>query len=523
MLLDARTVPTGSMIETDLCIVGGGAAGISLAREFVNSPFRVTLLESGSMASDPATQELYSGSDIGRPYKELSISRSRYFGGTTDRWGGWCLPFDDVEMEARDGIPHGGWPFRPSYLEPWYRRAQEVCELGPYEYSPARWGIDPNRTPPPFNGPHFITRVLQQGPPTRFGTVYEPELRRASGVSVHLNANAMRCITDERDRAVRELQVGTLSGGRFSVRARAYILAGGGIENARILLLSGNGHGRGLGNEHDLVGRYFMVHLLYGAGEVVLANPRTDFDFYTGRDGIFYEGFGKPWKYVSFIGLSPQTMRDRKLPGIKVNWLYKFAPSINAIKALKRVLGREHETRDLGLIAANLGGIADFAIRKALFGQGVPVESISVNCSSEQLPNPDSRICLAAETDALGLRQVAVDWHLTPEDKLNALSTIRLLKSELERTGFGQFHVALEDDDYSWPTDMRGDEHHSGTTRMHPDPKQGVVDENCRVHSVHNLYVAGSSVFPNIGASNPTLTIIALALRLADHLKQKLA
>ncbi|HZI32319.1 MAG TPA: GMC family oxidoreductase, partial [Candidatus Binatia bacterium] len=104
-----------------------------------------------------------------------------------------------------------------------------------------------------------------------------------------------------------------------------------------------------------------------------------------------------------------------------------------------------------------------------------------------------------------------------------ALSTIRLLKSELERTGFGQFHVALENDDYSWPTDMRGDEHHSGTTRMHPDPKQGVVDENCRVHSVHNLYVAGSSVFPNIGASNPTLTIIALALRLADHLKQKLA
>lgn len=522
MLINAHSIPTGTSIAADLCIVGGGAAGISLAREFIASPFRVILLEGGPLTVDQRSQDLYSGSDIGRPYKELTISRSRYFGGTTDRWGGWCLPLEDVEMEARDGIPHGGWPFGPSYLEPWYRRAHDVCQLGPYEYSPASWGIKPDRTPEAFRGPHFLMRILQEGPPTRFGPVYESELRRAERLTVCLNANALRCVTAEGEREVREIEVGTLSGNRFSVRARAYVLAAGGIENARILLLSANPERNGLGNEHGLVGRHFMVHLIYGGGDVVLLDRHTDFDFYTGRDGIFYEGFGAPWKFVSFVSLSPQTMRQRGLPGIKVNWLYKFARTISAIKALERIIGGQYKHRDFGLVFENFGGIANFALRKALFRQGVPVEAITLICSSEQLPNPDSRICLGSDTDALGLRKVAVDWRLTSDDKRNALETLRLLKSDIERTGFGRLDIALDDDEFSWPASMRGDEHHSGTTRMHRDPKQGVVNENCRLHSVSNLYVAGSSVFPNIGSSNPTLTIVALALRLADHLKQQL-
>jgi choline dehydrogenase-like flavoprotein len=138
------------------------------------------------------------------------------------------------------------------------------------------------------------------------------------------------------------------------------------------------------------------------------------------------------------------------------------------------------------------------------------------------MPNPDSRIGLGGDTDAFGLRKVTIDWQLTADDKRGMAAGHRLFGAELGRVGFGRFRSSVSDDEVSWPEDMYGDEHNIGTTRMHRDPRLGVVDENCRVHGVANLYVAGSSLFPTEGAANPTLTIVALALRLADHIKERL-
>jgi len=515
MLVDARTVPAGTIVETEVCIVGAGAAGITMAREFVGAGFRVALVESGGLDIDEATQDLYAGGEAGRSYLPVDACRLRYFGGTTNHWAGWCVPLDDADFDERDGLPYRGWPLRRSDLVPFYRRAQSICQVGRFEYGPAGWGIPTATIPAPFNGPHFISKIVQVSPPTRFGTVYRDTLRNAPRVTVYLNANALHLDTTQSGREIGELAVGTLAGNRFRVRARIFVLATGGIENARLLLLSGS---KGLGNAHDLVGRFFMVHLEYAGGVIAVSDAYADFDF----NREFTEK-----SIVSYVGLSDVAMRKLKLANIRMTWQYQLAPVHGTLDAVKRLWGggdREHSTSaDLSTVLRDLDGLTEYAVRHTFFSQGVPVEALKLRCHSEQLPSPESRIRLGNERDALDQRRVVVDWRLSSEDKRQVNSIHHLLGSELGRVGFGRLRYALAEGDKTWPSDLRGNEHHMGTTRMHRDPTLGVVDDQCRVHGLANLYIAGSSVFPTSGAANPTLTIVALALRLADHIKERLA
>ena len=502
--------------------MGAGAAGITLAREFIDTPFRVVLLESGGIDFDQETQDLYEGQSVGQVFEDLTTSRLRYFGGTTNHWGGWCLPLDAIDFEPRDNLPYHGWPFARSHLDPWYSRAQEVCQLGPYDYSPSRWGITPDKIPPPFSGPDFECKILQENP-LRFGPVYGSALRQAARVTVYLHANAFHIDAGENGAEVRKLVIKTLTGNTFTVRARIYVLAAGGIENARLLLASGNEGGNGLGNAHDLVGRFLMVHLAYPGGTIIPSHPRMTFDFRTHLD---YTISGGKHSFWSFIGLSAECMRRRNLPNININWGYNFSPVKEAADALRRLSHLEHSggswMADISNVFRNFEGLAEFGIRKELFGEGVPVESMSVHIGSEQQPNPRSTISLGPKRDRLGMREIVVDWQLVPEDKSKAAETLQLLAMEVGRAEFGRFRPSLTKD-APWPEGFYGNEHQMGTTRMHLEPTLGVVDENCRVHSVANLYVAGSSIFPTGGSHNPTLTIVALALRLADHVKRQLA
>jgi choline dehydrogenase-like flavoprotein len=471
------------------------------------------------MDYDPETQELYEAQSIGQPSPDLTLSRLRFFGGTTNHWGGWCMPFDEIDFEARADLPYQGWPFLKTELDPWYRRAQEVCQLGPFDYRPETWGISPGVIPPPFSGPHFECKILQENP-LRFGPVYGPEVQRGSGITVYLHANVSHLDGGETDSEVRHVSVKTLAGNEFTVRARYYILAAGGIENARLLLASGRADGPGLGNAHDLVGRFFMVHLVYSGGTIVPSDPHTNFDFRTA-------GLVGGNRFVSFIGLTASSMRLLHLPNIRFFWDYQFSPVIAGVKALKRLMGGEGPggsiLSDLGAVIGDLDGVSSFVVRKMLFGEGVPIEALPLVCNWEQEPNPDSRVFLGSERDRIGMREIVVDWQLTEQDKRSAATALQLLGTEIGRTGFGRLRSSLTADaPWPGPEHFYGDEHHMGTTRMHRDPTLGVVDENCRVHSVANLYVAGSSVFPTGSASNPTLTIVALALRLADHLKKQL-
>lgn len=527
MFTDARSVPAGTVIETDLCIVGGGAAGITLARAFINSGIRVALLESGGEQPDPATQDLYAGSDVGRPYDIFQDSRVRYFGGTTNRWGGaWCDLPSPLDFEARDGVPYSGWPFPLSELEPWYRRAQPILRLGPYGYTLADWGIAAEDIPDPFLGPHFNVRVLQQGPTTRFGQHYGPELRQAANVTVYLNANALRLDANENGGPVRQVDVGVLPDGRFAVRARIFIVACGGIENARLLLLSKNAAGVGLGNEYGLVGRFFMLHLEYASAAIVLRNPHANLMFQTGENGAIYKRIGAKRRFVSYISVSDQTRRERDLPAMRLRFQYPRPPEIDALRRL--VLPQErggNRMRDLASVIRAVPGLTRYVSGRLRYGRNMPpspLAAIPLRFTAEQMPNPESRITIGNDRDIFGLRKVVVDWRLTAEDQRGVVIGKRLLQTELARTGFGDLQSTIPEGEGEWPSDMRGDQHHMGTTRMARDPRLGVVDENCRVHGVENLYMAGCSVFATGGTFNPTYTILTLALRLADHVKQRL-
>jgi choline dehydrogenase-like flavoprotein len=527
MIADAHGVqPAGAVLETDVCIVGGGAAGITVAREFANSRQRVVLLESGATQLDSATQNLYAGTNVGYSYFDPASCRLRYFGGTTNHWGGWCMPLDAIDFQRREGFPYSGWPFDRAYLEPWYQRAQEVCQLGPFDYAPSHWGMDPAKIPRPFTGPHFHCGVLQASPPTRFGEAYRTMLQAATQVNVYLNANVVRLVTNESYREVREALVSTLGGHLFSVRAKLFVIAAGGIENARLLLSSGP-ESAGLGNDRDLVGRFFTTHIQYHGGEILVSDDRARFDFDTGPDGVDYTGFGRAYKFVTNFGLAESAMQRFSLPSFKFRLMYALTPLDEGVNAAKRMLEAKDDwsgiKRDLDTIVRDLHRRPAFEERPAFSREGQPVGAVLLRCQSEQFPNPNSRVRLGTERDALGMRKIVIDWRPTAADREKAAATLRLFGAEVGRVGLGRVRSFFREDDVAWPSDMFGDQHHAGTTRMHSNPAQGVVDPNCAVHGVANLYVAGSSVFPTIGGGNPTLTIAALALRLADRIKDGLA
>jgi choline dehydrogenase-like flavoprotein len=524
MLKDALLVPNGTVIETDVCIVGGGAAGITLARELIGSDLNVVLLESGGEKLEQATQNLYDGTNIGRAYDIFPISRFRFLGGTTNRWGGaWCDLPSEVDFEEREGVAYSGWPFSLSELKPWYRRAHRHLRLGDNGYSLADWGIDPAAVPQPFNGPRFVCRVLQQAPTTRFGRRYRAELKKASNLTVYLHANAMRFEDGGNGGRVRQVEVGVLPDGRFSVRSRIFIISSGGIETARLLLLSKQENGCALGNQHDLVGRFFMLHLEYSCGMIELRDPHVDLAFQTGENGAIHRRRGAVHRFVSYLSLSDDTRREQDLPAFRVRFRYPRSPELDALWRLFYRTGKPTEIlRDLTRTIRKAPDLAVYIFRRILFGRNRPPKplfQIPLNCTAEQFPNPASRISLGDDVDALGLPKVIVDWQLTQEDHRGIVTAQRLLGDELKRSGFGRLKSTISDSPGEWPVDLRGDQHHMGTTRMHRDPRKGVVDENCRVHGTENLFVASSAVFPTGGTFNPTLTILALAVRLADHVK----
>ena len=272
MFVDAHEVPEGTILDTDICIIGAGAAGITLAREFIDAPFRTSLLESGGLEYDAATQELYRGRNVGRKYFELDACRLRYFGGTTNHWGGYCRPLNAIDFEEHSWAPYSGWPFGLEELLPYYHRAQNVCELGEYGYDNVYLQDHAGGELFPLNEGQMVTEVIQIAP-TRFGQVYRPTIKAAANVTSYLNANVTNAEAGETQNEITRLRVATLNGRRFWITAKYYILAAGGIENARLLLVSNETRTAGLGNENDLVGRFFMDHPEGEIGLFLPVNP----------------------------------------------------------------------------------------------------------------------------------------------------------------------------------------------------------------------------------------------------------
>lgn len=523
MFLDFRQLEAGKIIETDICIIGAGAAGITLAYSFIGSNIGVCLLESGGFEYNDPIQSLYEGEPLGvtSPHTLLGC-RLRYFGGTTNHWVGMCTPLSKVDFEPRSWLPYSGWPIRKEDLDPYYEQAQRICELGPYRYDVEAL-TDESQPFPSFDATKVVPRFWQVSTPTRFGTNYRDALEDAQDIRVYLYANVTQLETNETASEVQSVKIRTLDGHTGSVRARYVVLACGAIENSRILLLSNGVENHGLGNSNGLVGRFFMVHPLSESSGNVLANDTRRLTPLL--DAYMKEGV----KVRAGLGLSKEAQQRYQILNysgrIKVSW--DRDTGYHNLQELARDMKRGNWPDEFGEKLWNVVKDLDSAA-KGLYNKargkpyrGEQITGIYVLSQSEQAPNPDSRVILSEQHDQLGLRKIKVDWRLCELDRRTIRKAIELIGEELGRLGLGRIKLAdwLVERNSEWAKALRGSCHHMGTTRMADDPKRGVVDQNCRLHTVHNLYMAGSSVFPTTGYANPTLTIVALTLRLASHLK----
>ncbi len=537
MFIDAREVSQDKSLIATVCIIGGGVAGISIARELEKQGIDTCLLESGGLQPDHETRDLYRGKSTGLNYQFADGCRARFLGGSSNCWGGWSRPLDAWDFEQRDWVPHSGWPFGLSHLEPYYRRAHEVLKLGPDNFDPAFWEKaiarqDVRRIP--FKSGKVRDTISQFSPPVRFGKDYRRELRNARYVRVFLHANVTQIIPDLLAGRIKEVTVQTLTGKHMRVAARIFILATGGIENARLLLASNKIIPAGLGNQHDLVGRFFMDHPRLLSGKIHFSqawsrNKLYDIKYHYMNSAVAAHGV----HIAAQLALTPATLEKERLLNARICFCSEFpgegSQGAQALFRCKQALLSKDQPgwrlRDdvLTMIKEPLNTFSYGFTR--LFHPRAMIKKVSFQLIVEPSPNPDSRVTLSStQKDALGMPRVEVDWRLDSQVRRTVDRSLALIATELRHSGIA--HVTLDPsmETHGWPATLEaeGTWHHMGTTRMHSDEKKGVVDADCKVHGFGNLYIAGSSVFPTAGANFPTITITALALRLAEHVIGKL-
>jgi choline dehydrogenase-like flavoprotein len=512
MHIDARKLENNSLIEGDICIVGAGAAGISIALEWINSPYKIILLEGGGFEYDEKVQELYDGKTTGQRYYPLKSARLHYFGGTTGHWAGFCSTFDEIDFEKRDWIPYSGWPIKRKDLDPFYARAQKNAELGPYEYDLSYWRKkDPELIPLPLDENVVWNKIWQFSPPTRFGLKYKNRIVAARNVHLYTYANAVDITSGETVSSVNKITVKNYAGKEHTVKAKYFIIACGAIQNARILLACNKQASQGLGNDHDLVGRFFMEHLEIKSGELWF-DRLIPLKLYQMEFGVT--------KMRAELAISAKKQEEFKI----LNGTVSLSPLAlaNNTRPMIEVWSGSDPRRNLDNLFENFKNASQ--VKPPPENSGIN-KAFELFTRVEQAPNPSSRITLNTEKDSLGMPRSILHWVLTPMEKKSIRKIDELIGQQVGLAGIARVKVLdyLKDEkDNSWPSFTGGGWHHMGTTRMSDDAKTGVVDANCKVHGMANLYIAGSSCFVTAAAPNPTLTLIALSLRLSDHLKQRI-
>lgn len=551
MIIDGRKVPTGEIIRTEVCIVGAGPAGITLARELVGQRFKVCLLEGGDIDFDEEVVQLAKGETEGDAFPPLQDMRHRQFGGMSNLWyiqigdntvGLRYMPLDDIDFEKRDWVPYSGWPFDKQHLNPFYERAHKVCRLGPFEYGPGTWEDNGSRRTY-FDGGKVTTSVFQFGPRDIFTKDFRFELDRSPNMTIYVNTNVTE-IESDNEQNVTRVKAACLSGNSFSIDAKVFVLAAGGIENARLLLNSRGTHRTGLGNQHDVVGRYFMDHPLVVCG-MLAPQTRKIFNSMALYDLRRVNNVAVMGKYT----LTEDVIRSERLVNMSAMLFPRNEEPIDhmqrskataSMKALFSAIRRRrlpsNALKHLGNVIANVDDIATdlykYKIKRPFIlpdlgrggwskdsGNEQRYTKFEVLSQTEQTPDPNNRVVLSDQLDPLGCPQPKLINRWSETDIANVKVSQLIFANEFAKAGLGQLQFEWKNDR---PTIGSLSTHHNmGTTRMHNDPKQGVVDANCKVHDLTNLFITGSSVFPTGGYANPTLTIVALAIRLADHLKTK--
>jgi len=550
LIRDSVELPDGFALEADVCIVGAGAAGITLAQEFIGTRVKVMVLEGGGGSFEKSSQSLYTGTVADeRLHSPPDRYRQRRFGGTTTIWGGRCVPYDPLDFEVRDYIPESGWPINFAELESYYPRANQLCEAGRFAYTLGEAFERPLRPMlAGFKTDRFSVDTMERfSCPTDFGRRYGHRLEAADNVDVILHANVTGIRLDQTGSRVEGLSVANFQGKRFTAKARRTVIATGGLETPRLLLASRDVQQTGIGNAWDIVGRYYMCHLAGTIGRIQinggLGNAWHGYD--VSDEGVYCR---------RRLALRPEVQRSQRLGSFvarlhhpRITEPEHRHPVLSLLYLARFLIPYEYGKRLHGGEPATLSNTAQHLVNvvrspfdavrfawhmlrdRRLAERKFPSIIISSKANlysldfhAEQEPNFASRVSLGSETDPLGMPRLHVDWRYTRGDVNTVTRSLALLAEDFKASGIGSFDYDPLEVEHEMTRYGAYGGHHIGTARMGSDPRTSVVDGDCKVHGVKNLYVAGAATFPTSSQANPTLTVVALSLRLARHLRASL-
>lgn len=505
-------------IETDVCVIGSGPAGGIVAANLAKKNVRVSLLEAGGELPDYSCESIDT-SNLVLDEAALRFGWSLQFGGSSNLWAGRTCPLEDIDFEKRSWIPDSGWPFKAETLVTFYKRAAEILRIPGFQYfsdyheheeeqNVFKSALDVNIgfqakffqwAKNPFIVSDYLKDVAKDHPSLR----------------IFLRAPVSRLQEKPDGSAIEFVQVTTENGGSLIVKARLFVLAAGGIETPRLLLNSNRVRSTGIGNDYDVVGRYFSTHPKADMAAIILNKAvSTSHAFFMDRSlgaGSFRYG----------IGFSKEMQKRLKL----LNHYVQLSPLLeyqanHAFEVIKKtkVLSNELIDRNnliqgflpgLGKLAyESIGRVAKFQPRARKF---------ILRGFLDQYPDRENRITLSSNKKKDGTCKADIRWRYSDRDKQSVLKFFSHLDLVLHQNNIGRVEFAGLEKLENWPL-VYIHSHFMGATRMGDDKKTSVVDTNARVHDVSNLYVAGPSLFPTYGFANPFLTITALSLKLADHL-----
>jgi choline dehydrogenase-like flavoprotein len=480
MIIDVAKGSPGP-VTADVCVMGGGVAGITVALRLATKGYRVALIEAGPAAPSTASQEFYKGENVGTENLRVDETRLRALGGSSNHWGGWCRELDAYDFNRTD-LSGRGWPISSSDLAPYLDQAAAILGVS------SATGAD---LPLASSDENLQTiQMYFAVPPTRFGERYGAALSATPNVGVFLNAAVTSAERDADTGRIAAVTARSLAGGSLTCRARFFVLAFGTVENIRTLLLWNRLNG-GLISPSDDLGRYYMQHLHQALGEFATIDGATPLP-----------PSNSPGNPTVFLASTEKVLREKGLGAFRL-----YSAEINC-----------------DALVDSLRGVVSGAFCSAVTGGG----RLLATC--EQRPNRDSRISLAAVDDAFGQSRVRLDWEIDTGDAHTLLEAGLEFGRYLIRSGLGRLRInpdvlAGGEPLRGWtalPSAPGAAGHQLGGARMSREPSDGVTDSNCRLWATGNLYIAGGAVFRTSGHANPTLTITQLALRLSDELDRRL-
>lgn len=529
MYINGKTLSSSRKFTADVCVLGAGVAGITMANELAKKGLSVCLLEAGGETRDEKVQKSAKANSVPSIYPDPMSSRLRMLGGTSNHWANNTSPLSPIDFEKREGFDVSGWPIRYEDLLPYYDKAAEYCGAGNDGYDPKYWHNKFSTAPVIGSDNPTLKLGMAKAsvPPTRFFKEHGETLKLNNKVTIISYAEVVSLKYSNSRKSIDYIEFKSPNNVSHTVESGRYVMAFGGLENARMLLHFNNLNNNEMGNQGGSVGAYFMDHPTLRGAQLYTNDP-SKFTLFKGEMLSDYKRF-----VLNFIELSEDKLKEEQLTNVRLPLVeatrQQLSHGISSFHMLKDRLSGKSISGDLAghitNVVMDLDIVADTVSRKKW---GTPIiESVNeqggfqVPLMMEQTPYRENRVSLSNRRDKHGIGLLNINWRITNKDKERLWRAIDIFSMEMGKQGLGRVRSLKERSSRLFADQIGFGHHHMGTTRMSNSPEDGVVDSEQKVFGVSNLFMAGCSVFSTGGHVPPTLTIVATTIRLADIIANK--